>query len=79
MAVDHRRVRGTLHDPVTVGFEVERKTRERFKTIAADNKLSAAALFEAVVDHLETERTDGRTLPWLPAKNRSGGLPIDTD
>jgi len=78
MATDHRRERGTLHDPVTVGFEVERTTRERFKVMAADSKLSAAALFEAVVDHLEAELTDERTLPWLPAKDRSGELPITT-
>ncbi|MBT1611868.1 hypothetical protein [Curtobacterium poinsettiae] len=76
MAADHRRARGTLVDPVTVGFEVERSSRERFKTMAADSQLSAAALFELVVDHLEAEQKAGRT-PWLPEKDRTEELPID--
>ena len=78
MAVDHRRARGTIADPVTLGFTVERAKRERFNAIAANSEVSAAVLFETVVDRLESELTDQGIPSWLPEKDRSEELPIDT-
>ena len=74
---DYRRARGNLVDPAVLGFEVERERRERFKTIASSSKLSAAVLFELVVDHLETELTEDGVPTWLPKTNRDRELPID--
>lgn len=73
---DHRRKRGALKDAVGLGWEVERVKRERFKAIAANCEVSAAVLFEALVDHLETELTDEEVPVWMPKKDRSEELPI---
>lgn len=78
MAADYRRARGTIVDPVTVGFTVERAKRDRFNAIAENSELSSAVLFEKVVDHLESELTNQGIPSWLPEKDRSEELPIDT-
>ncbi|TFC93008.1 MULTISPECIES: hypothetical protein [Cryobacterium] len=72
-----RRPRGTLDNPVTLGWVVQKDQRERFIEIAKRSEISAAVLFEMVVDHLEL--TDQGIPPWMPEKNRDGELPIDRD
>lgn len=72
-----RRERGTLKDPVTLGWVVQKQQREKFIAIAERADVSAAVLFEQVVDHLEL--TDQGIPPWMPSKNHDGELPIDSD
>ena len=72
-----RRERGTLKNPVTLGWVVQKQQREKFIAIAERADVSAAVLFEQVVDHLEL--TDQGIPPWMPLKNRDGELPIDSD
>ena len=70
-----RRPRGTLNEPATLGWEVEKVKRERFIEIAMRADVSAAVLFEMVVDHLEL--TDQGIPTWMPRKDHDGELPID--
>jgi len=71
-----RRPRGTLNSPATLGWEVEKEKRERFIEIAKRADVSAAVLFEMVVDHLEL--TDQGIPTWMPEQDRAGELPIDS-
>jgi len=75
---DHRRARGSLVDPVALGWEVEREKRDRFKVLAERYEVSAAVFFELVADHIETELNDQGLPSWLPPKKRDGELPINT-
>lgn len=75
---DFRRERGTRGPHVVgLGWDVKRDHRDRFKKIARDSHVSAAVLFELVVEHIETELTESGQPSWLPEKDRSQELPID--
>lgn len=75
MAV-RRRPRGTLLDPVNMGYQVERVSKEQFDAIAERAGVSSAVLFEAVVEHLEL--TDQGIPTWWTPLPRDGELPIDS-
>lgn len=70
-----RRPRGSLRDPIAMGWKVERGNKDYFAQIASKAGLSGAALFDLMVENLEL---DERGLPiWLPRENVKGQLPID--
>ena len=72
-----RRPRGTLRDPVQLGWAVERPSKDRFDAIADRLGISSAVFFERVVDHLDL---DARGVPvwWdYPVPSNDGELPID--
>ncbi|WP_440711641.1 hypothetical protein [Herbiconiux sp. YIM B11900] len=72
-----RRPRGTLIDPVSMGYEVERASKARFDAVAERAGVSSAVLFERMVDHLEL--TDQGLPIWWPEElPRDGELPIDS-
>lgn len=70
-----RRPRGTLHDPVSLGWEVERQAKERLEKLAERAGVSRAVMFEHIMANVEI------TLQGLPAtwssEPRDGELPID--
>ena len=73
----YRRPRGTLNDPVPMGYVVERAAKDRFDAIADSLEISSAVFFERVVEHLEL---DERGVPawWTyPVPSTDGELPID--
>lgn len=73
-----RRPRGTLVDPVQLGYPVERRNKERFATIARNSNISAAALFDLLVENMTL---DEHGIPlWLQAQlaNKDGELPINS-
>jgi hypothetical protein len=47
-----RRPRGTLVDRVQLGYPVERRNKELFATIARNANISAAALFDLLVENM---------------------------
>jgi hypothetical protein len=71
-----RRPRGSLVDPVALGYEVERASKERLDRVAEIAGVSSAVMFEHVIDNLVL--TDqGLPVTW-PEKSRDGELPIDS-
>lgn len=70
-----RRPRGTMKDPVTPAWKIERASKERIDAIARRAGISASYLVELMADHIEL--TDQGIPPWLPALTRDGELPID--
>lgn len=70
-----RRPKGSMKDPIPLGWRVERESRDRFSDLAAKADLSGAALFDLMVQTLEL---DDRGLPtWVPRDDDKGQLPID--
>ena len=73
-----RRPRGTLVDPVQLGYPVERRNKERFASIARNANISAAALFDLLVENMPL---DEHGYPkWLPEhiNDKDAELPINT-
>lgn len=73
-----RRPRGTLVDPVQLGYPVERRNKDRFAAIARHANISAAALFDLLVENMPLDEY-GNPL-WLQEQlaNKDGELPIDS-
>ena len=72
-----RRPRGTLLDPVSMGYEVERASKAKLDAVAERAGVSSAVLFERMVEHLEL--TDQGLPVWWPEElSRDGELPIDS-
>ncbi|WP_448812163.1 hypothetical protein [Agromyces bauzanensis] len=67
--------RGTRIDPVTLGYDVERANKNKWKGIADHVGISPSALFDAMVENIEL---DDRGYPtWLPEQPlKDGELPI---
>lgn len=71
-----RRPRGSLVDPVNLGYEVERPSKTKLERLAENAGVSGAVMFEHVMEHLAV--TDqGLPATW-PASARDGELPIDS-
>nr|AXV46736.1 hypothetical protein pA8H1_p45 [Arthrobacter sp.] len=71
-----RRPKGSVKDPIPLGWRVERESRDTFTRLAAKAGISGAALFDMMVQSLEL---DDRGLPtWVPREDSKGQLPIDT-
>lgn len=73
-----RRPRGTLVDPVQLGYPVERRNKDRFAAIARNANISAAALFDLLVENMPLDE-HGKPL-WLHDQlaDQDGELPIDS-
>lgn len=70
-----RRPRGSVTDPIALGWKVQRENKDLFADLAAKAGLSGAALFDLMVENLEL---DERGLPaWIPQDDPEGHLPID--
>lgn len=72
-----RRKRGTLVDPVPLGWAVERPTKERIDALARNAGVSSAVMLEHIVANLVVS---DRGLPatWPDPPLKDGELPIDT-
>lgn len=70
-----RRPKGSVRDPIPLGWRVERESRDTFTRLAAKAGISGAALFDLMVQSIEL---DDRGLPtWVPREDSKGQLPID--
>lgn len=70
-----RRPKGSMKDPIPLGWRVERENRDKFTELAAKAGISGAALFDMMVETLEI---DERGLPnWVLREDAEGHLPID--
>ncbi len=70
-----RRPRGSLVDPVNLGYEVERASKAKLERLADNAGVSGAVMFEHVMEHLSVT-AQGLPASW-PAQQRDGELPID--
>lgn len=70
-----RRPRGSVQDPIAMGWKVQRENKDFFAQLASKAGMSGAALFDLMVESLEL---DARGLPtWVPREDSKGQLPID--
>lgn len=70
-----RRPRGSVQDPIAMGWKVQRENKDFFAHLASKAGMSGAALFDLMVENLEL---DDRGLPtWVPREDSKGQLPID--
>lgn len=71
-----RRPRGSLVDPISLGYEVERVAKNKLDSVAENAGVSSSVMFEHIIEHLQL--TDqGLPVTW-PEKSRDEELPIDT-
>jgi len=73
-----RRPRGSMIDPVTPGWKIERESRDLIASMAASAGVSASVFIELMADHTKAELTTQGIPSWMPEKDRSGELPINT-
>lgn len=66
--------RGTRRDPVTLGYDVERVNKDRWKEIASAAGVSPSALFDRMVETIELDEHGAPA--WFESSEE---LPIDTD
>ena len=73
-----RRPRGSLIDPVPLGYVVERAAKDRLDKIAEKAGVSSSVMLEHIIANLElTSR--GLPVTWPTSTDqRDGELPIDT-
>jgi len=69
------RTRGTVVDPVQTTVRIERATRNRLRSVAAQAGISSSALIELMVEH--TDWTAAGMPSWLPVRDE--GMPIYDD
>lgn len=74
---DVRRKRGTMKDPVAIGWKIERTSRDRIAAMAAAAGVSASEFVERMAVQTESELTDRGVPAWLPSKKSTEELPID--
>jgi hypothetical protein len=65
-------------DPVTPGWKIERESRDLIASMAASAGVSASVFIELMAAHTKGELTTQGIPAWMPEKDRSGELPIDT-
>lgn len=72
-----RRPRGSLVDPVPIGYVVERAAKKKLDDIADRAGVSSAVMFEHIIEQLPLT---GRGLPltWPEQELHDGELPIDS-
>ena len=67
-----------MRDPVTPGWKIERAARDQIASMAASAGVSASVFVELMSAHTFAELTTQGIPSWLPEKERSEELPIDT-
>jgi hypothetical protein len=65
-------------DPVTPGWKIERDSRDLIADMAAAAGVSASVFIELMAEHTRSELTLQGIPSWMPEKDRSGELPIDS-
>lgn len=70
-----RRPRGSMKEPSSVGWEIERATKERFMVLARKAGYTNAAFLELMMNSIELDE-DGKPT-WVPRPDTEGQLPID--
>ncbi len=71
-----RRPRGSLVDPVPLGYVVEREAKKKLDRIADQASVSSAVMFEHLIEHLELT-VRGLPVTWPEQELHDGELPID--
>lgn len=72
-----KRPTGELVDPVGMNYVVNRQYKERLSAIAANAGVSAAVMFEKIIEH--TDLTDQGVPIWWTPLPRDEELPINTE
>jgi hypothetical protein len=74
-----RRRRGEVLDPKQLGYLVSGSTKDRFDAVANLADIGSSELIELLILRmLDNELTDQGIPSWLPQKDRSEELPINT-
>lgn len=71
-----RRARNTVGETVVTGWRIKVDNKKRVAAIAKAAGISESYLVDLMAEHLPL--TDQGIPTWLPEKDRSGELPIDT-
>lgn len=72
-----RRPRGTLVDPTQLGYPVERANKNKFAAVARNANISAAALFDLLVENMELNERGYPVWLEVPLAARDEELLID--
>ena len=67
----YRRPRGTMVQPINLGYEVEKTSKERWEDLARSLEYSPSELFDIMVEHLPLDAFGRPT--WLPADHSKTG------
>lgn len=73
--VQARRKRGTMIDPVPVGYKIERSRRSRVEQLAKNAGVSGAVMLEFIIDQVQV--TDQGLPTGWPENSRDEELPIE--
>lgn len=71
-----RRPRGSLKDPVPVGWAVERASKEHFAELATKAGYTSAAFLDLMMNSIELDESGKPS--WVPQRDTEGQLPIDS-
>lgn len=70
-----RRPRGSLVDPISVGYVVEQASKDRLDAIAQNAGVSSSLMYEQLIEHVEL--TDQGIPVWWKPLPRDEELPIN--
>jgi len=70
-----RRPRGSVQQPIPVGFSIETQANERLTHVAKRMGVSRSFLIQLLIEHADEELTSTGDLAWWP---REEELPIDS-
>jgi hypothetical protein len=63
---------------VAIGWKIERYSRDLIAGMAKSAGVSASEFVELMAAHTKSELTDQGIPSWMPEKDRSGELPINS-
>jgi hypothetical protein len=69
-----KRPRGSLRNPIRVGFMIEQENKTALRAMARAAGTTEAAMVDALIEHARTELDDTGKPSWLPGPEE---LPID--
>lgn len=69
-----RRPRGSVQDPIPVGFTIETQANERLDVLAKRMGVSRSFFIQLLIEHADEELTSTGDLAWWP---REEELPIN--
>lgn len=70
-----RRPRGSMKEPVSVGWEIDRPVKDHFAALAKKAGYTNSAFLELMMRSVELDK-DGKPT-WIPQQDTEGQLPID--
>lgn len=68
----YRRPRGTMVQPINLGYEVEKTSKERWEALAQSLEISPSELFDVMVEHLPLDAYGRPT--WFPDRPLKDGM-----